>query len=121
MPLTGEQLNTKVPQFYCFVYHAEPQPGKRYWLRMDDTTWIERYPDGLQSTFKVLGHVTVQGTEGTLVVKVAGDRNRTDTNNDGSLQAFIPDKGSASMQHLFRRVGEGNSEWNNLGPMLDVE
>jgi len=32
-PLTKELLNTKVPHFYCFEYHAQPQPGKRYWLR----------------------------------------------------------------------------------------
>jgi hypothetical protein len=29
------------------------------------------------------------------VVKVAGDPDRTGTPNDGTLQAFIPDKGSA--------------------------
>src|SRR4051812_39419765 len=73
VPLTKQQLASKVPQFYSFDYDADPQPGKRYWLRVDDSTWIERYPDGFQSTFKVLGHATVNDTEGTIVVKVAGD------------------------------------------------
>ena len=60
MPLTREQLSNKVPQFYDFIYHAQPQPGKRYWLRVGDDTWIERYPDGFQSRFKTLGHITVK-------------------------------------------------------------
>src|SRR5207249_4135936 len=54
LPLTKQQLVSKVPQFYAFDYDADPQPGKRYWVRVDDSTWIERYPDGFQSIFKVL-------------------------------------------------------------------
>ena len=121
LPLTKKQLVSKVPQFYSFDYDADPQPGKRYWLRVDDSTWIERYPDGLQSTFKVLGHATVNDTEGTIVVKVSGSPRRTGTDNKGGLQAFIPDKGSAVMHHWYRNLGRGDIEWNDLGPMLNVE
>ncbi len=121
LPLTKEQLISKVPQFYSFEYRAKPQPGKRYWLRVDDSTWIERYPDGLESTFKVLGHTTINDVEGTLVVKVAGSPQNTRTVNDGGLQAFIPDKGSATMHHLYRNIDRGDTEWNDLGPMLNVE
>jgi hypothetical protein len=121
LPLTKEQLLNKVPQFYAFDYDAEPQPGKRYWLRVDDSTWIERYPDGFQSKFKVLGHATVNDTEGTIVVKVAGSPRKTGTLNDGSLQAFIPDKGSAVMHHWFRNLGDDDTEWTDLGQMLNVE
>jgi hypothetical protein len=121
VPLTKEQLISKVPQFYSFDYQADPQPGKRYWLRVNNKTWIERYPDGLQSKFKVLGHTKVQDTEGTIVVKVAGDPDRTGTDNDGGLQAFIPDKGSAVMHHWYRNIDRGDTGWSDLGPMLDVE
>ncbi len=120
-PLTREQLNTKVPHFYCFVYDAEPQPGKRYWLRLSDTTWIERYPDGQESMFKVLGHGIVKDFPGTLVVKTMGDEAKTGADNGGGMQAFIPDKGSAQMHHWYRNTGRGDADWNDLGRMLSVE
>ena len=120
-PLTKEQLNTSVPNFYCFEYGANPQPGKRYWLRVSNTTWIERYPDGFESTFKVLGHSTVKDTAGTIVVKASGDKGKTGANNAGGLQAFIPDKGSELMHHWYRNTGRGDKDWNDLGPMLSVE
>lgn len=120
-PLTREQLNTKVPHFYCFEYRGEPQPGKRYWLRLNDTTWIERYPDGLESTFRVLGHTSANGAEGTVVVKVSGDEEQTGTDNEGGLQAFIPDKGSKVMHHWYRNARRGDEQWNDLGEMLSVE
>ncbi len=121
LPLTKKQLLTKVPQFYVFNYDAEPQPGKRYWIRVNNSTWIERYPDGLQSTFKVLGHTTVSHTPGTIVVKVSGTSERTGTGNTGGLQAFIPDKGSAVMHHWYRNIDRGDTGWNDLGPMLNVQ
>jgi len=121
VPLTKAQLVSKVPQYYSFDYDADPQPGKRYWLRVDNSTWIERYPDGFQSTFKVLGHARVNDTEGTIVVKVAGSPRRTGTDNKGGLQAFIPDKGSDVMHHWYRNIDRGDTEWNDLGPMLNVE
>ena len=121
LPLTREQLLTKVPQFYSFDYRGEPQPGKRYWLRMNDSTWIERYPDGVQSTFKVLGHTTVKNTQGTMVVKVSGNAERTGADNEGGLQAFIPDKGSPQMHHWYRNLGRGDTEWFDLGQMRNVE
>src|SRR5260221_330055 len=71
-PLTKELLNTKVPHFYCFEYRAQPQPGKRYWLRVSNSKWIERYPDGSESIFRVLGHGTVKDMLGTIVFKVTG-------------------------------------------------
>ena len=121
VPLTREQLVSSVPHFYIFDYEGDPQPGKRYWLRVNDTTWVERYPDGLQSTFKVLGHARINDTEGTVVVKVSGSPRRTGTENDGGLQAFIPDKGSAVMHHWYRNIDRGDIEWNDLGPMYNVE
>lgn len=120
-PLTKEQLNTKVPHFYCFEYGGSPQPGKRYWLRVSNTTWIERYPDGLESTFKVLGHTTVKDTAGTIVVKVTGNKNKTGADNAGGLQAFIPDKGSDHMHHWYRNTGRGDDDWHDLAKMLSIE
>ena len=121
VPLTKEQLVSVVPHFYIFDYEGEPQPGKRYWLRVNDSTWVERYPDGLQSTFKVLGHAKINDTEGTVVVKVSGSPRKTGTVNGGGLQAFIPDKGSTVMHHWYRNIDRGDTEWNDLGPMYNIE
>ena len=120
-PLTKEQLTTKVPQFYCFDYPFEPQPGKRYWIRVSDDKWIERYPDGLESVFKVLGHTTIKDTQGIVVVKVSGDSEKTGTPNDSGLQAFIPDKGSKLMHHWYRNNARGDDDWNDLAEMRSVE
>ena len=120
-PLTQEQLNTVVPHFYCIDYKFKPQPGKRYWLRVSNKKWIERYPDGMESAFKTLGHATVKDFPGTIVVKVKGDPGKTGADNDGGLQAFIPDKGSNQMHHWYRNTGRGDTDWHDLGPMLSVE
>ena len=121
VPLTKAQLVSNVPHFYIFDYEGDPQPGKRYWVRVNDSTWVERYPDGFQSTFKVLGHAKINDTEGTIVVKVAGSPRKTGTDNHGGLQAFIPDKGSAVMHHWYRNIERGDVEWNDLGAMYNVE
>ncbi len=120
-PLTKEQLTTKVPNFYCIMYRAKPQSGKRLWIRVSNTKWLERYPNGLESTFKVIGHTTIKDTEGTVVVKVSGDEAETATANDGGLQAFIPDKGSTLMHHWYRNSARGDEDWKDLGPMRSVE
>ena len=120
-PLTATQLDTRVPHSYYFHYNFEPQPGKRIWRRVDSKTWHEIYPDGLTSVFKVLGHTKVSETEGTIVVKWTGDVEKTMTTNDGGLQAFIPDLGSATMHHWYRNTDRGDTTWNDLAPMKDVK
>lgn len=121
IPLSDEHLAAKVPNFYYFEYDGYPQPGKRYWIRVNRDTWVERYPDGYESTFKVLGHAKVADTEGTMVVKVTGSPEETTTTNDGGLQAFIPDKGSEVMHHWYRNSSRGDTQWNDIGPMEGVQ
>lgn len=116
-PLTADQIANNLPRSYDFGSGQ----NQRIWQRIDADTWHEVYPDGFFSVFKVLGHSTVRGTEGTIVVKVAGDFSRTGTFNDGSLQAFIPDKGSADMRHWYRNAGRGDTEWHLSGPMHNIE
>jgi hypothetical protein len=103
--VTKEHLLKKVPNFFCFDYEGEPQPGKRLWLRVDDKHWVERYPDGLESKFKILGRMKIMGESGTVVVKIEGDPMRTNTPNDGTFYVFIPDKGNVEM---VLRVGLGD-------------
>jgi len=120
-PLTPQQLITKVPYSYYFEYRAQPDPGRRYWRRMTDSTWSETYPSGVKATFKVLGHTTVNGIEGTIVVKISGKESQTWTDNRGGLQAFIPDKGGEKMHHFYRNAARGDTKWHDLGPMLNVK
>jgi hypothetical protein len=105
----------KMPHYYQFG----DGDNLRVWKRIDDQTWDEVYPDGFTSVFKVAGRTKVGQTEGTVVAKTAGDPSRTGTPNDGTLQAFIPDKGSAMMDHWFRF--SPSAEWHDLAPMEDVK
>jgi hypothetical protein len=111
--ITKEQLIAKVPSFFYFDYPYEPQPGKRLWMRIDDNNWIERYPDGTQSKFQILGRTIAGRESGTVVVKIAGDPEKTFTDNDGGFQVFIPDKGNKEMAILFR-YGQGDSDWKEM-------
>ena len=120
-PISKQDLIERVPSFYCFEYAAQPLPGKRLWLRVSKRKWIERYPNGLESTFIALGHATVNGVGGTIVVKTAGDPEQTGTPNDGQLQAFIPDKGGERMRHLYLSTAGGNTQWTDLAEMRSVE
>jgi hypothetical protein len=43
--VTKEHPTQMVPHFFCFDYPAGDEPGKRIWLRIDDKTWVERYPN----------------------------------------------------------------------------
>jgi beta-lactamase regulating signal transducer with metallopeptidase domain len=114
VPITADDLS-KIPHSYQFG------DGNRLrrWQRIDDQTWHEVYPDGFTSLFMVVGRTRVGQTEGTVVVKVAGDAGRTGTLNDGTLQAFIPDKGSAVTHHWFRFFP--GDKWRDLAPMRDVQ
>jgi hypothetical protein len=105
--LRKEHLRNKIPNFFFFDYEGEPQPGKRLWLRVDDKHWIERYPDGLESKFKMIGRMKIMNESGTVAVKIEGDPNRTNTPNDGTFFVFIPDKGNTEM---VIRVSRGDAK-----------
>jgi hypothetical protein len=113
--ISKEHLNTKVPNFFYFDYGGD---SKRLWLRVDGRHWVERYPDGTESKFRILGSATANGKKGTIAVKTKGDPEKTGTENDGSFQVFIPDKGNQEMRFMFRN---GDAEWSELADMKKVE
>jgi hypothetical protein len=124
--ITSNDLSTKVPNFFSFPYTSfpytrEPKPGKRYWLRIDNQHWVERYADGLEGKFKILCLARIHGNDGTIVVKIAGNLQQALGHNDGSFQAFIPDKGSKDMAILLRQVGPPDSNWVKLADMENVD
>ena len=113
--MTKEHLQSKVPNFFCF---GEDE-GKRDWLRVDAKHFVERYPDGTEARFRILGTATVNDKKGTIAVKIAGDMEKTGTENDGTFQVFISDKGQKEMRFLFRN-GE-DAEWGELAEMSHAE
>jgi hypothetical protein len=110
--VTKEHLLTKVPNFFYFDYPHYPSPGKRWWLRVDYRHFIERYPDGRESRYKILGRATVRDESGTVVAKIGGDPKKTVTPNDGTFKVFIPDKGNKSMVILIRHGSD--PDWRDM-------
>jgi RNA polymerase sigma factor (sigma-70 family) len=113
---TRQELTTVVPHFFTVAY-----PKKNLWLRVDDHHWVERYPDGTESGYEVLGRTKARGRPGVVISKVSGDPKKTGNENDGSFQVFIPDKGAAGLDVLFRHVGQADDDWYFLGVMRGVE
>jgi RNA polymerase sigma factor (sigma-70 family) len=113
---TWQELTTVVPHFFTVAY-----PKKNLWLRVDDHHWVERYPDGTESGYEVLGRTKARGRPGVVISKVSGDPKKTGNENDGSFQVFIPDKGAAGLDVLFRHVGQADDDWYFLGVMRGVE
>lgn len=112
--ITKEHLTSKVPNFFYFDYDFEPLRGKRLWLRIDDKHFVERYADGHENKFMLIGRTKVAGNQGTIVVKIAGDEKKVATPNDGAFQVFIPDRGSEQMKVVFRNIQIDGAKWNSL-------
>ncbi len=112
---TKDDLNSKVPNFFSFG----SDDGKRVWLRVDSKHFVERYPSGAESKFKIRGRTKVDGVQGTVVGKVGGDEQEAGTSNDGSFQVFIPDRGSSKMDLRFR--GSPDAEWATFAEMKNVD
>lgn len=109
-------------QHFWFDYRSPPDPGRRVWVHVDDSTWAELYPNGNQSRYKTGDRVTVQGITGTTVRKVAGDPNQTWTLNDGSFEVFIPDRDSPRLILAFRHYQNGRwTEWQPLAFIQPIE
>jgi hypothetical protein len=114
-PVTKQELLTVVPNCFAVSY------GPSVWLRVDDQHWIERYKDGTESKYKVMGRTNARGGPGTVVAKIAGDPKKTGNDNDGRFQVFIPDKGATAVDVLFRHLGQEDSSWYSLSPMKSAE
>ena len=112
--VTKKELATVVP--HCFA--------ERYthcvWLRVDGEHWVERFRDGSESKYKILGRMRVRGLQGIAVAKIAGDPVKTGNSNDGTFQVFIPDKVETAEMY-FRHTDGKDSNWNYLTRMWSVE
>jgi hypothetical protein len=114
-PVTKQELITVVPN--CFAVRYFPS----VWLRVDDQHWLERYKDGTESKYKIMGRTKARGWPGTVVAKIAGDPKKTGNDNDGRYQVFIPDKGDTTVGVLFRHLGRDDNYWYFLDAMQSAE
>lgn len=122
-PQIGRQKEALRPvEHFCFDYTSEPNPGKRIWVRVDESTWVELYPNGTQSRYRFRERAVVGGMSGTVVRKFAGDPNETWTPNDGSFEVFIPDRGNPRLILGFRHFQDGQwQEWQPLALIHPIE
>jgi len=81
-PVAKEYLLTKVPNFFARDYRFETEPSKRVWIRVDEKTFVERFPSGKENRFTVLGRANTGEVEG-IIVPLA----------DSRLQAFCSRQG----------------------------
>jgi hypothetical protein len=71
----------RVPNFFSWDYTFQPEPGKRIWTRVNDSTFVERYPSGHENRFRILRSDKVNDVDGIILQM-----------SDSELQAFIPYK-----------------------------
>ena len=71
----------RVPNFFSCESSDQPKPGKRIWIRVDDSTFVERYPDNHENRFRILRSDKANDVDG-IVLQIS----------DSSRQAFIPYK-----------------------------
>ena len=125
----GQTTNAGLPpsdvksiQHFWFAYPFQPQPGSRVWINVSQTNWVEVYPDGTQSRYRLLRSETVDGLNGVVVSKTAGDVQASRTLNDGSFEAFIPDHENARLNLYFRnRINDVWQPWRPLAEIHPIE
>jgi hypothetical protein len=107
---------------FWFDYNHEPDPGRRVWMRTGDDIWAELYPNGTISRYKRSGRGRLNGEDGTVVRKFEGDITQTLVPNDGSFEAFFPDR-TATNRVLFYRHLRGSKwgAWRALAPLNPIE
>jgi hypothetical protein len=85
----------RVPNFFSCGYSDQPESGKRIWIRVDDTTFVERYSSNHENRFRILRSDKVKDVDG-IVLQIS----------DSSHQAFIPYK---EIRNDAARPGNGPS------------
>jgi hypothetical protein len=85
----------RVPNFFSWESSDQRESGKRIWIRVDDTTFVERYPSNHENRFRILRSDKVKDVDG-IVLQIS----------DSSHQAFIPYK---EIRNDAARPGNGPS------------
>jgi hypothetical protein len=119
--VTREHLATKIPNDFYYDYQFPPEPGKRVWIRVTDRQFIERYPNGKETTFNILGRATVEQREGTLVIRTEAGNEVLPAVPTNEFRVFIADK-TLEIRRLYYSHPQVNSgKWVFLGEMKGVK
>jgi hypothetical protein len=111
--LTPTLTQPDPPCDFWFYYQFPPE-GTRHWRKVTDTEWHEKYPDGHTDTLSIVGRTTIDGINGTVVVKLPATA-------DFWFELFIPDKGSRLMWLRQRlKVGGAYPPWGYVAEMYDI-
>ncbi len=98
----------RLPTSFWWYYNADPK-GWRYWSRLYDETWIEKY-DRVESRFTISGAAPVEGCNGIQMAK-----------DDKTIEVFIPDSTCVGQELLFRFASAGaSSRWRLLGVLQQI-
>jgi hypothetical protein len=107
---------------FWFDYKYQPDPGRRVWMRTGDEIWAELYPNGTISRYRRHGRARVNGEDGTVVRKFEGDIRQTLVPNDGSFEAFFPDKTGTNRILFIHFCRSGKwGPWRALAPLNPIE
>ena len=90
----------RVPNFFSCEYSDQREPGKRIWIRVDDTTFVERYPSNHENRFRIFRSDKANDVDG-IVLQIS----------DSSRQAFIPYR---EIRNDAARSGNGQSKGSAL-------
>ena len=101
-PADGRQ-----PHHFWYLTSGEVSE-RREWLRVDRSTWEERYPSGAVNRFRIVGRLRDEGRVGVLVRRVP----------DGAVDVLIPDLGSDAW--LSQRVAP-DGDWHDLAPIHVID
>jgi hypothetical protein len=113
-----ETRETRVSGFTLHRPTEAFEPGDRFWSRPVQDRWIERYPSGITSSFKVIQRSSSDGCDGQIVSNGAVP----------ALELFIPDKGCDRMVIKWRRRAKNwvtrhigaDLKWEDLSLMNDI-
>lgn len=111
---------TKMRNFFMFEYDANPQPGKRLWMRIDKDHWVEQYPNGITSKFFLFGRTAVKGQLGSVAVKISGNPKQTNNDNQGGQIVFIPDTNVKNPKFHYQKLSRGDKEWVHLADIIEL-
>jgi hypothetical protein len=105
-----ESANANAPSEFYFIYNYGDgrERGRHDWRRIDQNTWIEKFPNGDENYIKVIGPTTVGGQDGTLL-QLARDK---------AMEYFIPNLGS---QPMLLKIRTDGVSWQVLGEMQDIK
>jgi hypothetical protein len=95
------------PNHFWFLF-LDDVSERRDWVRVEKSTWEERYPSGAVARYRTLGRVDAGGRVGVIVRRMP----------DELLEVFIPDIGREAWLQ-YRVVPDG--DWHDLGPMHLIE